>query len=134
MHKTVVVHAVFPMETDGRLIMCLENVDGIYCGILITKQSPYPTLLLLSHTTKALLRHLLVGLHQLFSHHKLLYTILSGVLELLLSRHPMGLHRLIHLEGWIYDDTIVAIQHLCIHTTHRCTDDQVGLFLIAGLT
>ena len=76
---------------------------------------------------ETLLLHLMVFLDHGFRDDEFLNTILTRVLEHLLTRHTVGAHGIGNLKGRIDQDTVVAIEHLCVHTSHRCADNQIGL-------
>ena len=91
-------------------------------------------LILIVESLKAVLGHLLIRLHQCLGDDEVLYTILSGIREMLGAHHAVCLHRLTHLQSGIHHDAVVAAQHLCVHATHRCADDEVGLLAVAHLS
>ena len=53
-HKRLVVHAVFAMEMDGLWIYLMKHVVGIYCCVLIAKESVDVLALLVGGTLEAL--------------------------------------------------------------------------------
>ena len=134
MHKRLVVHPVFPVETDGRLVVGMEQVVGIDRRVGITEESPHVSLIRVVESFKTMFRHLLIGFHQGLGHDEVLYAVQSGIREVLGTHHPVCFHRLTHLQGGIYDDTVEAAQHLGIHTTHRGADDEIGLLAVAHLS
>ena len=97
MHKRLVVHPVFPVKTDSGGILTAEQVVGIYRCILVAKESPHAAPFFGCDTRETLLGHLLVFLHQSLCDDKVLHPILSGILEMLGSDHPVILHRVAHL-------------------------------------
>ena len=42
----------------------------------------------------------------------------------------MFLHGFTHFKGRVYANTVVAVQHFGIHSTHGSADNKVGLFLL----
>ena len=79
-------------------------------------------------------RHLLVFLDKSLRDNKVLHPILSWIREVLCPYHPVIFHRVAHLQGGVHENTVVAVEHLRIHATHRRADDEVWLFRLAGLT
>ena len=75
--------------------------------------------------------HLPILLHQRFCDYKILHTVLTRILKMLLSYHAVLLHRVAHAQGRIHQDAVIASQLLCIHASHRRADDEVGLFRFA---
>ena len=132
-HKRLVVHAVLPMEVQGLRINAMEQVVGVYRCVLVAKESVDTLALLIVDALEALFRLVLILLDQRLVDVELLHAVLSGVLELLRSRHAVCLHGLTHLQGSIHADAVVAIQLLGIHATHRRAENQVGLFLLTDV-
>ena len=132
-HKRVVVHPVLAMKTYCRRVVLTKQVIGVHSGILIAKESPYPCRLFFSHLSETLLCHLLILLHQSLCHHEVLYSVLTRIREMLSTNHTVFLHRVAHLQGWVYEDTVKAVEHLRIHASHRGADDKVGLLLLTDI-
>ena len=76
-HKRLVVHAVLAMEVDGLRIGAMKQIIGIYRRILIAKESEDALALLVSNTTEALFRLVLILLNQRLVDIELLCTIIS---------------------------------------------------------
>ena len=133
MHETLVVHAVLPVESDGLRVVFVKEVVGVHRCVLIAEEAEDAPLLLVVHTAEAELCRLLIGLHQRLCHHEVLHAINSGVREVLRADHSVLLHRLSHLQCGVYEDAVVAVEHLRIHAAHRGADDEIGLFPLTGV-
>ena len=72
--------------------------------------------------------HLFIFFYQSLSDDEILHSILSGIGEMLCSDHSMVFHRVTHLQGGVYKDAVVAVEHLRIHAAHGGADDEVWLF------
>ena len=133
MHKRLVVHPMFTMKTNSCLVVGVEQVVGINRCVCIAEEAPHALQVFVVKPLKAVLRHVLIGFYQCLGHDEVLYTVQSGIREMLSPHHPMCLHRLTHLQSRVHDNTVEAAQHLCIHTAHRGADDEVGVFFVAHL-
>ena len=132
-HKRLVVHAVLAMEMDSLRIGTMKQVIGVYCRVLVAKESEDALALLVSNTTEALFRLVLILLDQRLVNIEFLNAVLSGILELLGTRHAMCLHRFAHLQGCVDADAVETIELLSIHATHRRADNQAGLLLLTDI-
>ena len=74
-----------------------------------------------------MLGHVPVFLHQCFGDDDLLYAVLPFVLVDLFSHHIALGEGCSHLESRVHTDAVDAIEHLCVHASHRRADDEVGL-------
>ena len=130
----LVVGAVLPMERDALRVVLHIEVVGVHQLVFVAKERPHTMTFCHSLLVRKLLKiletlllHLMVFLHDGFRNHEFLDTILTRILEHLLTRHTVSAHGIGNLESRIDEDTVVAIEHLCVHTSHRCTDNQIGL-------
>ena len=71
-----------------------------------------------SDVLKALAGNLLILLYQGLGYDELLNAVLPRILEGLLAHHAMAGHGLSHLESRVYEDAIIASEHLGIHPSH----------------
>ena len=127
----LVDESVLAMEVDGLWIVLVEEVEGMYYRVFIAEETIYTLLFLGSDVLEATLGEVAVFLDKTFGNHQFVHSILSRVLELLLSGHAA--HRVAHLEGWVYEDAVESFQQLGVHSAHRSTDDEVGLLCLCHL-
>ena len=133
MHEGVVVHAMFAMKADGSRVVGMKEVVCVDGGVFIAEEAFHARLFLIINTFEAVISHFLVFLDEGFGDDELLHAVETRIGEMLVADHAVFLHRVAHPEGRIDEDTVVAVEHLGVHATHRGADDEVGLFLLAEL-
>ncbi len=131
MHKRVVVHAVLAVEADGLAVVLCEGVVGMHQRVLVAEESEHPLLLVVGDALEVAFRRQPVLFHQRLVDIELLNAVLSGREELLLARQSVALHRVGNAECRIDADAVEAVEHLGVHTSHRCADDEAGLLVVA---
>ena len=83
----LVDEAVLAMESDGLWVMLMEDVEGMYHGVFVAKETIYALLLLWCDVLETQGGDVLVFLDETFGNHQLVYAILTRILEFLLARH-----------------------------------------------
>ena len=103
-------------------------------GVFVAKESVNPVAaLLLGYAGKAFGGNLLIFLHESLCYDKLLNAVLTGIKKGVLAQHAVLQHGVAHLKGRIYQYAVVSVEHLGIHSAHRRTDNQVGIFSLASM-
>ena len=134
-HNTVeerfIRQAVFSVKADSIGIMFVKQVERMHHLVLIAEQSVHAISLFSGYMGKTLLRYLLVLFHQGLGHDELLYAVLSQILIRLFAHHTVFVHRFSHSESRINDNSVVAVEHFRVHSSHRSADDKAGTLFAA---
>ena len=72
----------------------------------------------------------MIFLHHRFSHNELLHAVLSRVMKGLLAHHSVSAHSVCYAKSRVYENPVKTMQLLGIHSSHRCSYDEVGLLAL----
>ena len=106
---------------------------GVHQRVLVAEESPHVFLLLLRCVHEALLLHITILLYHRLGDDELLHAVLSRVLEGLLAHHAVRAHCVGDAQGGVHEYSVVPMQLLGIHSSHRRSYDEVGLFALCHL-
>ena len=96
--------------------MAAEEVEGVDHGIGVAEKTVYAIRFSQRLGREAMCGGFCVFLYQTLGDHKLLHTVLTGILEDLLAGELR--HRLAHLESGIDKDAVEAVELFGIHSAH----------------
>ena len=133
MHERLVVHTVGTMEADGRGIVFTEQVVGVHQVVVVAEKADYPTPLFIIHSQEILLGNVLILLHQSLGDDEILHAVFPRTEEMLLARQSVTHHGVTDGECRVNHDTVEAIDHLRVHTSHRRAHNEVRLSFLTQL-
>ena len=133
MEQYAVVHAVLAVEAQRIGIVRGKQVVGVHHGIFYPEEPPDAPLVAGNGPGEAAFGSLTVLFLQLLGHHKLLHAVGAGVEKRHLAEHAVLQYGLAHPESRVHQYAVEAVEHLCIHASHRRADNEVGPLGVANV-